>query len=323
MMSNEANAFVREVAKPAYDSAFKGISKVAVFDAPDYANVGDSAIFLGLMTYFRMANIQVEKVFSRGTLPHDISKFQTIVFMGGGSFGGLSPESDEQRIFVAKKASKTQRIIQCPQSIEFISIEAQEELRLKLGNLENFRFMIRDNSSWVKTEGWTCERTLAPDAFHFLGSRVSQAHSGAIAYLVREDQEATSKSDDSIDKIWLKDEFSLLVARKARLLGRYFEFLARALNPSPERWERIAAQRMRRGIAALADSEVVVTDRLHGMLISLNVGKKVVFFDNTNKKLSSYVSTWSFYKETLIQASDLEDARARAASIASRPSQKA
>ena len=64
------------------------------------------------------------------------------------------------------------------------------------------------------------------------------------------------------------------------------------LNPSPQRWRHIAEGRLRRGVDLLSSGEVVVTDRLHAMLLALQMGRRVVAIDNNNHKLSKYASTW-------------------------------
>jgi pyruvyl transferase EpsO len=42
----------------------------------------------------------------------------------------------------------------------------------------------------------------------------------------------------------------------------------------------------------LSLGETIVTDRLHGMLIGLQMGRSVVAIDNNNFKLTKYADTW-------------------------------
>lgn len=49
---------------------------------------------------------------------------------------------------------------------------------------------------------------------------------------------------------------------------------------------------MARGVSVLSAGETIVTDRLHAMLIGLQMGRRVIAVDNNNHKLSAYASTW-------------------------------
>ncbi len=42
----------------------------------------------------------------------------------------------------------------------------------------------------------------------------------------------------------------------------------------------------------LSSGETIVTDRLHAMLIGLQMGRSVIAVDNNNQKLSKYADTW-------------------------------
>jgi exopolysaccharide biosynthesis predicted pyruvyltransferase EpsI len=297
------------VAKEKYDLAFKGVSEVTILDVPDYANVGDSAIFLGLLEYFRMSNIKVLSAFSRGTLSHKLEQHKNFVFIGGGSFGGLSPETDEQRVFLLQNLKANQRVIQCPQSIEYTSQAIQDELSEVMSDNPQFLIMARDEPSFEKISKWRSEKILAPDAIHFLPVEKSVRIPGKISYLIRTDKESTSSSTNTVDKRWLRDEPRELFERRIRLLGRFSEPLANFLNPGVLTWEKIARRRFSRGIKILGDAEVVVTNRLHGMLMGLNLKKKVVYFDNSNRKLSAYATTWLKNCDSLIQAENLAQAK--------------
>ena len=49
---------------------------------------------------------------------------------------------------------------------------------------------------------------------------------------------------------------------------------------------------MERGVRLLSPGETIVTDRLHAMLLALQMGRRVIAIDNANGKLTSYARTW-------------------------------
>ena len=295
------------LAKAKYDQLFSGVDSVVLMDVPDYANSGDSAIFLGLLNYLEAAGIEVTGAYSRGTMSHKaIKNADVVAFLGGGSFGGLSPESDELRLWVAANMKIGSLLIQCPQSVVFTSTERQNDITQALLKPKNFRFAARDIASQELLKSAGLESKLVPDSSHFLNLQsVSNVTRGKIVYLVREDGESTGHHIDTIDSKWNQDSFSLKISRGVRLLGRYSERLATRVNPTVDEWKSIAQARLNRALAQIGDAEIVVTNRLHGMLLSRMSGKPVVYFDNTNRKLTAYMQTWMRDNDGVIQATDV------------------
>ncbi len=64
------------------------------------------------------------------------------------------------------------------------------------------------------------------------------------------------------------------------------------VSNSPTTWVESARERVENGLAALSVGEIIVTDRLHGMLLALQMGRSVIAVDNNNAKLTSYAETW-------------------------------
>lgn len=64
------------------------------------------------------------------------------------------------------------------------------------------------------------------------------------------------------------------------------------LRRSVDAWFGRAERRFARGVNMIAPGEVVITDRLHAMLIALQVGRRVIAIDNATGKLSAYAQAW-------------------------------
>ncbi len=301
---------LRSKAWEKYSQLFSGFEEITLLDVPDYANPGDSAIFLGLLNFLSSKGIKVTNAFSRGTLSHSaIKNSSCIAFMGGGAFGGLSPESDEVRMFVLETMNPDSTVIQCPQSVHFTSERHKVIIAEAFGAVKNLRLAARDKSSLeiLASIGLTAE--LVPDSSHFLNFETKRNQDfEKVTFLVRQDKESTSFHADSIDNKWNSDSVNLKLARGIRLFGRYSESLAKALNPSLPAWERIAEMRLSRAKNLIYDSSVIVTNRLHGLLISMMAGKSVVFFDNSNGKVSAYRDTWMHDTPGVYRARDLDEA---------------
>jgi pyruvyl transferase EpsO len=72
---------------------------------------------------------------------------------------------------------------------------------------------------------------------------------------------------------------------------------------------------MTRGVRLLARGETIVTDRLHGVLIGLQMGRRVVAIDDAHSKIRHYAETWlSDGPADLCFARDLRDASRMTAS---------
>ena len=315
-MNHETFRTRKERALALYDELFEGVDSIVLLDVPDYPNVGDSAIFLGLMNYFEDRSIEVKLATSIDTLNHQFTQqAQTIVLMGGGSFGGLYPVSDEHRMFAMNLMAKDSLFIQCPQSVHFVNQEYQLQIADAILALTNKRISVRDESSLDKLMSLGIEAKLLPDSSVFLTdedlSRAAEKNmSKSVVYLVREDEEGLYNIASSVDRSWLTDKGALRLTRLLRKLGRYSEGIARLFNPSPNGWKKIARKRLDRGLRIIQNSEIVVTDRLHGMLLALQAGKKVIALDNSNMKLSRYANNWLKEEPNLLFVTSIAEAQA-------------
>jgi pyruvyl transferase EpsO len=58
-------------------------------------------------------------------------------------------------------------------------------------------------------------------------------------------------------------------------------------------YEPLARERLARGMSMLSDGEAVITDRLHGHILSMLLGIPHVILDNSYGKLSSFHDRWT------------------------------
>jgi pyruvyl transferase EpsO len=80
----------------------------------------------------------------------------------------------------------------------------------------------------------------------------------------------------------------------------------------------LCALRVRRGLNLLSEGEVVVSDRLHGVILGLLAGIPVVAIDNRIGKLSAFIRTWLLDCSGVVLAADLDEARHHVARLTRR-----
>lgn len=301
---------MEETAYTAFDQIFDGVNRVRFVDFPDHRNVGDSAIALGQLAYFKARGIDVESIHCIGTFDeHLLNSKLPLVINGGGNIAGFFDGIDAHRNTIGKGLAAETLLIQAPQSIYFNSKSARSRFKTDFADRKNLRIAVRDSEAIVSLSGIYDSPILAPDAVHLLGH--IKSHEPELEYVVlkRQDRESAMSAHVGSSFDWPSDRGLTAAAASLRWKTKYSGPFKPAFNPSPRRWEHIANKRFAGGIDILSKGHTVVTDRLHAMLLSLQMGRRVIAVDNNNKKLSKYAQTWFDGTDARIEfASDFEDA---------------
>lgn len=270
-----------------------GISSLVLTDFPDYENIGDSVIALGQAEFWRQSGIGVEATYSWRTIsPRVYESHVPVAIQGGGNFGGLYPQHSEHRYRLAEELRPDTLLIQEPQSVHFATARDRFDFAARMAPRARLRLAVRDTASFTEVSGLVPSVVLAPDSVHMLGRLDAAAPSRAAVYLLRRDQESAQSDPlpgDAVD--WPAMTFSDRLAQRVRRSVQEGA-VTRTMNRSTDRWFADAAKRLQTGVDLLAPGETIVTDRLHAMLIGLQMGRRVIAIDNANGKLSSYASTW-------------------------------
>jgi exopolysaccharide biosynthesis predicted pyruvyltransferase EpsI len=271
-------------------------SNTDVLDFPDHSNVGDSAIFLGEIALLSKLDIEVNTVQSINSMRWDYEKFsESVTFHGGGNLGGLYPTFDSFRIMQIDKLPATHSIVVMPQSVgledPFIFEQYKTVTRGK-----NVTFMARDFQSKKIMDSYGLANFLAPDAVHCLGFIQSSPPTKKFIVLKRTDGESKADRGELLGVDWLRDDLMTRTLTKLRQLSRLSTRASEQLNISPDFGLQLARTRFERGVSLLSQGETIVTDRLHAMLLGLQMGRNVIAIDNAHKKLSNYADTWELGK---------------------------
>jgi exopolysaccharide biosynthesis predicted pyruvyltransferase EpsI len=293
--------------------------RFALLDWPNHRNVGDHMIWLGEKIALRRylgGDIVLEGSASDRVLaavrelPTDVA----LVLHGGGNFGDLYPRHQHFREEIIRRFPD-RVIVMMPQSLCFQDEAGLERCLALYDAHPALTVFIRDRASLERIRASTADRryVLAPDAALFLGevmpSLLDMAPPVAraeIVQLLRDDVEvhrdrpAPSPDWPCLDWLRRRNAPDPAYAERARTaLARLG--LAEWLSSDLDRksWEHLHY-----GMSILAQGRRVVTDRLHGHILALLMGKPHTLFDTNNGKIRAFHKTWS-HGNALVHMPDL------------------
>jgi len=278
---------------------------IALFDFPNYSNVGDSAIWLGQVEFLKKHPLSKiifcdsqTRLDSLPTLPPE-----TIIFIdGGGNFGDLWMSHQIFRLNLVKNYTNN-RIIQFPQSIHFENESLFEETRNTLAFHPDFHLFVRDKESLSIAQSLhagQCE--LCPDMALYLGKieQPRQSEKSTIFALMRTDKEKVVAVNEQLDdelKVmdWIHEPLFPM-----RIADRIIQRLARAhpllqdvkYSLNYKVFNALATHRVKRGCDMLSSGQVVITDRLHAHILCSMMNIPHVVLDNSYRKIGSFRDSW-------------------------------
>jgi pyruvyl transferase EpsO len=339
---------LREQIVAAVDDAVPADAPVALVNFPNHANAGDAALWLaarevllglGRRLTYQAAWSSYDPEALRAACPGG-----TIVLNGGGNLGDAYAGQQGTREKVLADFPG-RRVVQLPQSTWFQHEENLEHMRRLIAEHGAFTLLVRDEPSLEvarRSFDGAAAITRVPDLVFALGPQERTAEpTTPVLWLARHDPETPEAGDRAIDGPPLGQEppgvqrvdwlahvageaepaTAFKVARRAfRGLGGDEPVrsrigsgvLARTFDPLARHWTE-------RGKAILSRGQVVVTDRLHGHILSLLMGIPHVVTDNRTGKVravwdadthTSQVARWADTRATALDlALDLAGAR--------------
>lgn len=272
----------------------------AMIDFPDYANPGDSAIFLGQLACLRELGQPLPYITDLGGYNPQALAGEAgdglILLTGGGNFGDLWPRVHAVREDILRRF-RDRAIVQLPQSIHFGSRVALARTRDLVNDHPDFTLLVRDHRSLDLARSAFGPRSwLCPDmALALTGLRPSGLPVRDILWLDRTDHERSpgqARHHDAVD--WAQAPPTMLYRINRRL--------SRSLRPERSRllgWaftstlEPLAWQRVRRAVRLLSSARVVITNRLHGHILCTMSGIRHVVLDDRHGKISGFRELWT------------------------------
>ncbi|HUG38769.1 MAG TPA: polysaccharide pyruvyl transferase family protein [Candidatus Limnocylindrales bacterium] len=281
-------------------------SRCALLDFPAYANVGDSAIWLGERAYLRRRGARIvytcqHSTYSARRLARSLGD-GIILLQGGGNLGDLWLQHQRLREQVIADFPRA-RIIQLPQSIHFRDPANLARVRALFEPHPRLTVLVRDHPSLVLArDGLRTHAELCPAMTCALGPLAPpRPPVRDIVWLARTDVEgrgmpepSLTRSEERID--WITERRTLLQRlsqARAKRIGRHPRLLGGTGRIGVGLYDAEARQRLERGRALLARGRVLVTDRLHGHILALLAGQPHVISDTTTGKIGDFFATWT------------------------------
>lgn len=301
-------------------------SSVALVNYPDIGNVGDPALWLGTMELLKGLGIRPEYHIPRGSLDAGtidrLRSVDVVLVNGGGNFGDLWPGQQQTREQVFE-ACADRRIVQLPQSLWYRDRQNLVRMAQLCQAASDLTLMWREKRSFdFARKVFHCRHMLVPD-MAFALERVDRASRTEFMWLIRSDQEsrfssaAWQQASGGQVTDWMSDPHPdnrrLATTRK-----RLHEQLSREAPTETIETLMIdlASMRVERGFEILGKGRVVITDRLHGHIMSVLLGRPHVIVDNSYGKLFDSYRTWIDGLEWVLTASSPEDADRKARDLA-------
>lgn len=319
---------------------------VALLDAPNQTNVGDSLIWAGEMAYLRRMGLNLRYVSDLNTYnPDEMRRAMptgVVLLHGGGNFGDLWLGHQKHREQIATDL-RDYRLVQLPQSIFFSSEALARQADEILGAHPDFHLLIRDSLSIQRAADllphlnpvFCYDMALGYEPPATKGAPM--AHS--LLIIARKDKEGVSGLQELGDEWipglttvptdwhsegWLAVRWQL--ARRAmKLEHRLVRYRRRAKwIPTYPQW---AVQRLIRSLNEIniagalrmyASARFVVVDRLHAHVLALLLGIDHVALDNNYQKIGAVFRDYTGQFTTAKYATDTEIARTLVEELAAR-----
>lgn len=311
-------------------------SQVALVDYPRHPNSGDSLIWLGEKAYLQRLGVRVRYVsslhhLSEKQLRRRLAVGSTILIHGGGNLGDRWPEPQRHREQVLN-SFPDYRVIQLPQSFEFAEESSIRTANSAFARHPDLLVMLRERQS-LKDSRSAFETTsvvFCHDLAVGFGSREMSnvAPRYDIVWLHRTDGEGVTGSTvpSCTSQVTVREtDWGLHTIgrrcawRALRLPEDIFRVFGRAETPFHflKSWsfDRMAEVSVSWASSTLASGRVVVTDRLHAMVLSALIGVPVVAYNSSNDKVRRIYEESFAEFDSISYAATLEEAMEVAVSL--------
>ena len=264
------------------------MKKIIIMGIPHHGNIGDNAIAIAeeelikkffpqyelYMMQEKYLDICVKKV-------RKIIKDQDIIMLHGGGNIGDTYERPEKGRREVIKTFPNNKIIIFPQTAYFSdTIEGQKQLEKSkeiYNNHKNLIIFAREEKSYefMKKNFYNCKIYLTPDMVMTLNKSIDLDRKGALL-LFRTDKEKTLENE-SIEKIKeiVKTKFEKYTISDMNLGSGI-------VNIGGKKREEILDNKFKQ----FQTSQIVITDRLHGMIFAAITETPCVVFGNFNHKIT-------------------------------------
>lgn len=267
---------------------------IYLINTPEHGNLGDHMIAYASIDFIRknFPNYNVIEIthdqwlYSKKYIKKKINNNELIIITGGGYLGDLW--ENEQKVFcdIVETFNKN-NIICFPQTIHFQDKSKIEYYKKKFNSYDNLKLVVRENNSYefildnefVKKENLI----FTPDIVLSYPQYDYQSERKGILFCARSDKEKNIGFDDIIEiakSVSDKVDFTDTVVD-------YYITIGMRKNELEKKFKQFSQY------------ELIITDRLHGMIFAYLTKTPCIAFDNVSKKVSG-VYKWIDQSDSII-----------------------
>lgn len=266
-------------------------ARIVLMDTPTHGNLGDHAIILAEHRFIE-ERFPEKKILE---FTHQECKYclkeikkivakEDIIIMPGGGFVGTLWENEQLVLEQILKSFSENKIIFFPQTVFFEKTVYGDEMQKNfidiLNECEMLHFFVRDKASynWFEDhKDWLNDKIkfeLVPDIVTSLKYNKLIERKKQILFVFRNDKEKVSEASTNL--FIIKNEFE----KRGYNVRETDTVLETSINIE-EREKNVIEK-----LDEFAASELVITDRLHGMIFSAITSTPCIAVDNLSKKVS-------------------------------------
>lgn len=277
-----------------------------LLDIPNHVNVGDLLIWQGELEFLKRIGINLKYSCSKEFFNEKrIRKRDILLLHGGGNFGDLWEKHQMFREEIISKF-KENKIILLPQTVYFKNPKNILRCVTIFSSHPDLTLCARDKKSYIFLKNNFKENKIImiPDmAFCIAPNNYKYKLNGKVLYINRKDKEYLIKRNLSFIKyLEIKDWPTIkqgLLLNLPLICNAFFDKIkwkvSFKLNINLEDKFYIFKNRRKlinKGINFINKYDLIITDRLHGAILSLLLNKKVILLNNSYGKNKNFYDTW-------------------------------
>lgn len=289
--------------------ATKGTPRIILIGTSVYGNLGDQAISTAEMKFLEdhypeqtILEIPNALYFNDSdVLKQNITSSDILLINGGGFLGTLWPEAEEMARDVVSHF-KENKVVIMPQTIFFSpDQEGEKELEISKAVYQNhadLTLFVRDQRSYEYANvhlrgGKLTDIYLVPDIVTYINMDQGPAARNQILFCMRRDKE----------KIDNERQMNLIQDYLAKHNDLPIKYQDTVVEDQLDLYNRKEA--LDQTFAEFRQSKLVVTDRLHGMIISAITGTPCIALNNISGKVKGQYE-WIEYLDYIHYVNDVE-----------------
>lgn len=264
---------------------YKNKKKIILTLTPRHKNMGDHAIAFASKKFildnfkdYDFIELDMVDIYKYGrALKSFLTPDDIIMILGGGNMGDMYLQDEEQRRFIIKKF-KNNKIISLPQTINFSDTERGRKELVKSKKIynshENLLLTAREDKSFeiMKNNFNESKVIKSPDMVFYLNERKNESRDG-ILICFRKDKEGV-----------LPQEFKEKIRNLLMENYKKVELTDTVLKKNVDKNTRDL--NLKKLFTDIRKSELVLTDRLHGMIFCVVTGTPCIVLGTFNHKVT-------------------------------------